>query len=760
MVAAVQCGADAVYLGASDFNARKNAENFGGELDAVVLYCHARDVKVYVTLNTMVRNDELKRLENTIFEIAASGADGVIIQDFGVARAIHQMVPEIALHASTQMAVHNPQGVEFLVKQGFSRVVLAREMSFAEIARCRDLGAELEVFIHGALCVACSGQCLMSSVIGGRSGNRGMCAQPCRMQYRMDGRSGYLLSTKDLSTLESIQALCDAGANSLKIEGRLKRPEYVAVTTTAYREALNAVETGAKIDLPTRVQELRQMFNRGGFTRGYGFGVEDTELMFSKQPNHQGVEIGSCLRNGVISLSALINAQDTLVLRRAGSEDLPVRTDSAPVGSINLHDARKGDRLVRLVSQEQMNAAHDSFCGEKKKFPVDASIILKTGEPAVLTLSDGIYTARAACETVQTAQSRPIDPQRVRAQIEKFGDTPFVLRGYEAEIRENAFIPVSALNALRRTAYEKLLQQRGGKPHMASPLTIPSLEKQLDVRPELIVQSGAPNVLGRAKTAGCDRVAYAPEDLRLSALNAALAVLPETFSLVLPPVMTESTLNDLHSWAVQNESRIDRTYISNVGQFDLHWPGEIIADAQLNAANDLTVQQLLDWSVDAVTPSVELNCAQIRALHGKRQLIVYGRIPLMQLRHCPLRATQGIPGKHADCRRCDACAPSERIGAKTLIDRTGAEFPLRRIASEDGCVIQLLNSAILMPLRKMRQLPSCEAWRLLIDAGDPVEEIVHLYDISRQGGDPRNDAAWKILENMKTTTGHYFRGAE
>ncbi|MBQ3574889.1 MAG: U32 family peptidase, partial [Clostridia bacterium] len=186
MVAAVQCGADAIYLGAGDFNARRNADNFGGELDAAVGYCHARGTQVYVTLNTMVRQDELSRLEKTIGEICTSGADGVIVQDIGVAKAVHQMTPTLPLHASTQLAVHNPQGVEFLVKNGFTRVVMAREMEFEEIARCAGLGAELEVFIHGALCVSCSGQCLMSSIIGGRSGNRGLCAQPCRMKYRMD----------------------------------------------------------------------------------------------------------------------------------------------------------------------------------------------------------------------------------------------------------------------------------------------------------------------------------------------------------------------------------------------------------------------------------------------------------------------------------------------------------------------------------------------------------------------------------------------
>ena len=347
MVAAVQCGADAVYLGAGDFNARRSADNFGGELDAAVLYCHARGVRVYVTLNTMVRQDEMARLETTIGEICRAGADGVIVQDLGVARAIRQMAPSLPLHASTQMAVHNRQGVEFLAEQGFARVVLAREMRFDEIARCAGLGAELEVFVHGALCVSCSGQCLMSSMIGGRSGNRGLCAQPCRMKYRTGGREGYFLSTRDLCGLPELSAYAQAGVDSLKIEGRLKRPEYVAATALAYRGALDALQNGAPFDVAHAEVELAQMFNRGGFTRGYGAGVRDDRLMFAERPNHMGVEIGRCKRRGEIALSAPVHAQDVLALRR-GNTDIPVKAATADT-SVQLREARAGDALVRLV---------------------------------------------------------------------------------------------------------------------------------------------------------------------------------------------------------------------------------------------------------------------------------------------------------------------------------------------------------------------------------------------------------------------------
>ena len=813
MVAAVQCGADAVYLGAGEFNARRGAENFGGELEAAVGYCHARGAKAYVTLNTMVRQDELSRLEATIEEICRAGADGAIVADFGVARALRQMAPSLPLHASTQMAVHNRQGVDFLVENGFARVVLAREMRYEEIARCAGRGAELEVFVHGALCVSCSGQCLLSSMIGGRSGNRGLCAQPCRMKYKLDGHEGYLLSTKDLCSLDGLEALVQAGADSLKIEGRLKRPEYVAQTTAAYRAALDALERGDAFDADAARAEMKQMFNRGGFTRGYGFGVDDGELMYSARPNHLGVEIGACRRSGEVELRAEVDGRDALVLRRDGGEDRPVHPGALPAGRARIPEARPGDRLVRLVSQAQLRAVQERFLGERRKTPIDAKLRLRVGAPAELALSDGTHAVAVEGEAVQRAQSRPADPARIRAQVEKLGDAPFALRNYSAEIDEDAYLPVSALNALRRRGVEALIEARFGPAHPCAAMELPpegknmpeAEEKRMPLpegkrtpeaaekrmpeaehstvvnawasapegrgaanasggaprnRAELSAQSGDPDVLRRALGAGADRAVFAPLDLRPEALAAMPARLPAQFDLALPPVMGEETLRGVHAWARENAPRIRRVYLSNVGQFALSWPGELAGDLHLNAANALTLAQLADWGARIYAPSVELNRAQIEALGGRKSLAVYGALPLMQLRHCPLRAAAGAKGPHAGCHRCDACAPGERIDAKALTDRTGARFPLRRVATPEGCVVQLLNSAKLMLLRRVSSLPAAADWRLMLDGSDPVEAVVRLHRLALDGGDCRADADWPLLCEMNTTTGHYFRGAE
>ena len=267
--AAVNAGADAVYLGLTRLNARRGAGNFDeSALEAACLFCHERGVKVYVTVNTLVKDQEMDQLEQIAQALWRARADAAIVQDLGAAWALGRMLPELPLHASTQMAIHNRQGVAFLRKQGFARAILARELSYEEIAQCAGEGVPVEVFGHGALCVACSGQCLFSSLVGGRSGNRGLCAQPCRLPYRLEGplcqAAGDWLSPKDLCTIDSLPRLAQAGVASLKLEGRLKGADYVYKVTSLYRLALD----GEKVDPAL----LRQVFNRG-YTQGYGPGV-------------------------------------------------------------------------------------------------------------------------------------------------------------------------------------------------------------------------------------------------------------------------------------------------------------------------------------------------------------------------------------------------------------------------------------------------------------------------------------------------------
>lgn len=742
LVAAVQNGADAVYLGARGFNARRGADNFAGDaLREAVEYCHLRGVKVYVTLNTMVRQDELSELERTVNEIYLSGADAFIVQDLGVAEIAARMAPEMELHASTQMAVHNLQGVMRLKEMGFSRAVLAREMTFDEIKKCSGRGIALEVFGHGALCVSCSGQCLMSSLIGGRSGNRGMCAQPCRMKYSMGGKEGYLLSPRDLMTADILESLRAAGADSLKIEGRLKRPEYVAVVTGIYRRAID----GERIT-EDDVFELRQIFNRGGFTHGYGPGAEETSLMFRQRPNNAGVIAGRAPQNGNVLLERDIDSADALVLRGAG-EDIPVKLWGKRGERVNCPEAKKGDGLVRLVSEAQLAGARASWEGERRPAMISGRFILKVGAPMELLVECGAYASRAVGAQVQPAVKRPLDVARVESQLRKTGGTAYVFDKLEIDADENAFAAISEINNLRRDALDGLA--RAMCPANRAPGRmgeVRALPPAVVEKPLLRAQSGNVRALMDALRQGADELVFAPEDMR--ALDVALEM--ERFYIAIPQVMRGEELDGLNRWANANSEKIAGVYAGNIAHLALNWPGRVIADYSMNIANEIAAEQT---RCGEFSPSVELTSRQIDALGGKKDIIVHGFLPLMQLRHCPNRAANDIPGKHALCRICDAgCA------LKPLEDRTGARFGLKRIAYDSGCVVLLMNSVPLMLLRRLSRLPKAHAWRVLIE--EDTADAVGLYRTALDGGDYTQLAQWCKYDEMRSTTGHYFRGVE
>ena len=767
LVAAVQNGADAVYLGTGAFNARRNAANFDGDaLDRAVAYCHARGVRVHVTLNTLVTPGELPALYDAVDAIDRSGADAVIVQDLGVARAVGRRAPRLQRHASTQMAVHNRQGVAFLARNGFDRAVLARELTFSEMAECAVQGIEIETFVHGALCVACSGQCLMSSLVGGRSGNRGLCAQPCRLPWRLDGREGYLLSTRDLCGLSDLARLRDAGVASLKIEGRMKRAEYVAVTVAAYRRALDALYEGREFDAAVERAGLLQMFNRGGFTRGYGPGVAEGDLMYPERPNHIGVAVGRCARGGEVALEADVEQADALVLRREGKDDIPVKLAGRRGERVKCPAARPGDALFRLVSAAQMNEARESWAGERRTTPVSMRAALRVGFPAKLRVSDGTHEVEAVGDVVQAATGRGLDRERTEVQLKKTGGTPYAVTGVALDADANAFCPASMLNALRRDALTALEAARTAVPREACPRPdgdVPgggvAPRSEMPGKPLLLAQSDDVNQLTVALANGADVAVFAPSDVRREALEAVdLSPLGGRLALALPAVLTAEALDGLNAWAGRYPFAM--TFLSNIGQFALAWPGERAGDYLLNIGNGLSVEQLSEWGVDIYTPSVELTAGQAGALGGRKSLMMWGRIPLMHLRHCPLRAVEGMKGKHAACRHCDGCGPVDRLDGRAMIDRRGAAFPLKRLAMPGGCVIQVLNSVPLMPLKRLDRLPKAEGWRLLLNPGEPTEAVVKVYRTALDGADFRALPEWDIFEKMNTTAGHYFRGVE
>lgn len=754
LIAAVRSGADAVYLGGKSLNARRGAGNFDSEeLKWAGDYLHERGKKLYVTVNTLLKQSETGELEALAEDLYACHADAAIVQDAGVSGLLRRMLPSLHLHASTQMAIHNPQGAAYLKDRGFERVVLAREMSLEEIRACSALGIETEVFCHGALCVACSGQCLFSSLVGGRSGNRGACAQPCRLPYRLSGAEkseGYLLSPKDLMTAADLDKLVDAGASSLKIEGRLKRPEYVAIVTGVYRRILDGEPFTEKDE-----EELKQIFNRGGFTRGYALGIRDGDFISKARPSHFGVKVGDAVSKSEIRLTADVLATDSIAIHPDRQEDIPLKISGFKGRSIKNPSGKTGP-VYRMVSDEQMRSVNERIAREPQTIPLSGVFTAKVGSPASFTVTDGTDSVTATGECVQEALSSSADGEKIKAQINKTGGTPYYFREITVNAEERAFVPASMINALRRDCLERLavlrIERYGRKGEMNRAERLPDIPEGRSVKPYLSVQSDDAVLLRRLLALGADEAVWFPSDLRAEALKK--ADVDGTF-LYLPPVMSGEDMDTLNRFACENASRIRGVYYSNIGQLALPWPGEKRFDFPLNLANAAAVRFL--YAEDCIyTPSIELTAREISDVGGRRELIVYGRMPLMHLRHCPLASARG-GGLHKSCRACDKAEKGKRLIDCTLTDRMNAVFPLRRLAGEGGCVIDLINSVPMCLYGRMSELPSHVGERLVFttETKEEAEGIFACFKALRDGKEADKS---KLPE--KYTLGHYFRKTE
>ena len=400
LIAAVRSGADAVYFGAKDFSARRNAENFDdAELKRVIDYCHIRGVKAYLTLNILIKNTEMADAVALAQNAYNSGIDGVIVQDLGLASVLHELLPDLPLHASTQMSIHTPAALSLLKGLGFTQVVAAREMSFDDLKvfcqEAKRLDMIVEVFVHGALCMSVSGQCLLSAYLGSRSGNRGLCAGPCRLPFKVKNGTGYDLSLKDLSLLDCIPTLYGIGVKSFKIEGRMKRPEYVAAATRACK--LSLLENYVPNDLR---ETLQGVFSRSGFTSGY-------------------------LEN------------------KLGRDMFGIRTKE---------DVISADKAFPVL--------HEIYRNELQSVEVSVKFKAKIDERTELSLFDGKNTVTVLGDKPSLAQNKAADRDSVLKSLNKFGGTPYFANDFEILLDDGLFLPAGALNELRRNAVESLSQKR------------------------------------------------------------------------------------------------------------------------------------------------------------------------------------------------------------------------------------------------------------------------------------------------------------
>lgn len=712
---AVAAGADAVYLGYAAYSARAGAGNFDEQqLRDAVRFAHLHHVHVHVTVNTLIKDGELAGVVDVLRLLSEIRVDAVLVQDLGVLRMARRCFPDLPIHASTQMAIHNATGVRFCRNQGMTRAVLARECSAAEIALAAKEGIEIEVFGHGAQCVAVSGECLFSSVVGGRSGNRGRCAQPCRLLYTYRGKTAAWLSPRDVCMRDDLPELNKAGVASIKLEGRLKRPEYVATIANSYRNAIDAMNNGhfRKAD-EAEMTGLRQIFSRGGFMRGYAMGAEDAGVIDPARVSHGGVKIGrvefAAGNMARVRLERSLDDGDGLQIRTAqGDAELIYAghdTEAGQIAVVRLRPdirTKAGDEVYRLTSEKQLQWARSLVI---PAIPADMALIAYPGKPLALTMTDGESNVTVTGDTVAPAQSRAMSEEDARRSLGKLSDTPFSLRTLTVQTA-GAFVPVSALNQLRREACQQLAEARiaaftrkAGREENADDLIYPDTP---DAPSMAIVRT---REQADAMQGAADLLVWYPEDFRADALESGLRDMPDGVWLQLPTVCEEKTLDLLYAFVQRNAGKLGGIVLGSVGQLGRTWNVPMGAGSGIPVMNRRAAQFLLEQGCRFVTASSELSGAELRTLMQNHPPVVvpaYGREQLMLLHHCPARTYLGLTKGHAACRMCDQHSP-DALAGQTLTDRRGTVYPLLRQRLPEGCLVRLMNALPTNNIRRVRQ---------------------------------------------------------
>lgn len=586
--AAVCNGADAVYLGADTFNARINARNFSAaDLQEAVVYCHVRGVKVHLTLNTLVLDREMPRAAELIRLAASCGVDAFIVQDLGVVSLCRQLAPDVPIHASTQMSIHSLEGVMEAAALGCSRVVLARELPAEEIAHiCKKSPVEIEVFVHGALCMCYSGQCYLSSVIGRRSGNRGQCAQPCRLPYGY-GRfesTRYPLSLKDNCLAGELDELRRMGVASIKIEGRMKRPEYVAIVTRAYRTVLN----GGKL-MPSDLQELETAFSRQGFADGYFRGQTGSDMFGRRQEGEDTADLFASAR----------------------------------------------------ATYEQ---------GEPQRIGVRFYAMIRRGEPAQLAVEDPDGNlCRTRGPVPEQAVYRSLTPQDLEQQLKKTGGTPYLCTAVRSSLDPDLMLPASAINAMRRDVIAELTAKRGrAAPARLNAYDEPPRYDGIAGEPQLTIAVRTAGQITSRMLSMKPTVLYVPlselaehPDLpqRVSVETQLAAILPRViWSGELAPVARQ--LRTVYEMGVR------QVLAGNLGQLHIARAAgfAVRGDFGLNIVNSRAMRYLREQGLDSQLLSFELTLPQIRDISKAvpAELLIYGRLPLMLMENCVMKNRTGI----------------------------------------------------------------------------------------------------------------------
>lgn len=781
--AAVMNGADAVYLGGKLFNARHYASNFDYEqLLEAVSYAHLRGVSVFVTVNILLDDNEVPDALDYVKYLYEIGVDGIIVQDIGFAWKVRNLFIDMEVHASTQMTINNLEGAKHLQDLGFTRAVLARETPYEEILRiAQGTEMDLEVFVHGALCLSYSGQCLMSSLIGGRSGNRGTCAQPCRMEYNILDKKGnkvggwekgYYLSTRDLNTLDQVSKLIDAGVKSFKIEGRMKRPEYVATVVKTYRKA---IDYGSESLEDQERKDVEQMFNRQ-FTKGLTFDDFGKNFVSIERPDNRGRTVGKIVRSEKqrIQVELFEGIQtgdglewDTVSGERSGTKSGVSAEKGDRIWIERLKEiAAEGSMVRKTSSATLIKKAQESYKNREMELPVSMYIEVKVGEfPRLIAKYQNHQSLAAGKSLVEKAQKSPIGEERIREQLSKLGDTVFSLDYLEMEIAEDAFMTVKDLNELRREVISDLTGKViEGQRRTYSANYIEVKEKILEIKKQdqgeirLAVKVTDQEQFQQLDLSKINRVYIGFERNLKENIEYLKGQNVEAYFHT-EKILYKNDLDKLIEVLETNNDILDGVSASNIGTIQTlitSYGRNIQADIGLNAFNSYTVDYLRSNGIRGITLSPELNVGQIKEISkktgGSLEAIVYGYLPAMISRNCPLAYLKG-------CKDDSQCSTCKYAHGYSLEDRIGKRF---RVDRRSG-FSEILNSVPLMLPDRLREVRKAGItdFRLDFTYEDKISDIVEIYWKALYGHASREEILGFVDEYRKTseiTTGHFFRG--
>ena len=798
LIAAVENGADAVYLGIKDFSARAYAGNFTvDEFREGLDYAHLRGVKVYVTLNTLIKDQEIERAVNLMYTLDELGADAIIVQDIGLLSLARELLPGLPVHASTQMTIHNTEGVRFLQDMGVSRVVLAREMSLHEIRTIKkETGMDIETFVHGALCICYSGQCLMSSMIGGRSGNRGHCAQPCRKKYslmedkeKLSTRGSFLLSPKDLNTSPILPELIEAGISSFKIEGRMKRPEYVAGVVRIYRRLIDRYISDPQGYFVSgeEAAQLAQLFNRE-FTTGYFNGNPVGDLMARDRPYNRGVPIGRVTgynsrgRNLSLELSGPLRTGDGIGF--GGKEESGMVVQAMYAGGKPVKEAcnrdivsipfdaplRTGTIIYRTLDSSLMKELQSSFDlpGRYRKVPVSLGVQASVGEPFVVTVRDEDDNSVSACSeyTIEAALRKATSMEEIHKQMNKLGNTAFELKAIETNMEDGVFIPIKEMNDTRNKAAAELEKIRTEGHRREGHAAYNSISEphcaENAKKPLLAVSVNNMESLQSAIECGTDIIYYDTErysmekgtDLQAVASHATNAHVPAY--LHTPLIVKDEEMPDVQEQMLTAiEAGFEGIVAANPGVLRkaLSLGFRTIADSSFNIFNRQAASVFVRRGAELTVLSPEMNFEQVKDVSAGNQTecIVHGNLRVMESEHCLVAALTGL----------GAMRETTKEGSFRLRDEKGFIFP---VMTDERGRTHIFNSKEMCLLEDISHLLDAGVLRFRIDAriaepaltGQVVSSYRNAIDSYYEDRQPINKKCRDISKEF--TRGHYHRG--